>query len=372
MRHQTETAPKKAALDVALGGLPERRNWGIDFWIFQASFWLLFGLILITLIRTFQPMSHDVAFVALRMGIGFTTTSILGVVLEYSHIGRQGPMIRIILIILTGVAIVSIDSIALSFALENLKIFQEIHGLFKQRSLVMTRAVVFGMWISMYCLLRVIQDYYAARRRAHLAESQSRSLELKYLQAQLNPHFLFNSLNAIVANKNSPETVELVTQNLSAFLRFSLMEMRPLEQLARELDVIQHYLIVQKSRFGENLQCNISCDVKARSVQVPPMTIQPLLENAINYGSMTCDGVLKVKLNATLESEFLKISVCNNGQWVPPDINRSPGSSHRNLRQRLRLLHGDRASLEVQTEDDEVCVTLMIPLTDRPLVKQEP
>ena len=327
------------------------------------TFWIGMSLFLLALVHAFHPMSHEVAFVALRVAIGFAATSLLGYGLQHSLFLSQGRVTRAALVILTCIIIVGIDSLTLTLLMQNLKIFSEIEATSQLQALMAGRFVVFGMWISLYCLLRLLQDYYAALVRANRAESESSANELKYLQAQLNPHFLFNALNAIVANKDNPEAVELVTQNLSSFLRFSLRETRPMEQLARELDVIQHYLAVQKARFGENLHCSISCDMAAHAVRVPPMMIQPLLENAIHYGSMTCEGELSVRLNATMDQSFLKITVTNNGLWVPPDINRSPGSAHRNLRKRLNLLLGEEARLDVSADEGCVRVTVMIPLS---------
>ena len=212
------------------------------------TFWIGMSLFLLALVHAFHPMSHEVAFVALRVAIGFDATSLLVYGLQHSLFLSQGRVTRAALVILTCIIIVGIDSLTLTLLMQNLKIFSEIEATSQLQALMAGRFVVFGMWISLYCLLRLLQDYYAALVRANRAESESSANELKYLQAQLNPHFLFNALNAIVANKDNAEAVELVTQNLSSFLRFSLRETRPLEQLASELDVIQHYLSQFKNR----------------------------------------------------------------------------------------------------------------------------
>ncbi|MEI6081242.1 MAG: histidine kinase [Verrucomicrobiota bacterium] len=347
----------------AIAGWASRNKQALIFWIFQTTFWLVVGLLVLLLVHVFHPMDYEVAFVGMRVAIGFTATSLLAYGLQHPLFLRQERVARVLMVILACIFIVAIEQSALTLVAQHLKIFQDLQQTIQHRALMAGRLFIIGMWISLYYLLRLLQDYSVALVRASRAEAESSAYELKYLQAQLNPHFLFNSLNAIVANKDSPEDVEMVTQNLSSFLRFSLRETRPLEQLARELDIIQHYLVVQKSRFGEHLQCSITCDVAARAVRVPPMMIQPLLENAIHYGSMTCEGKLRVRLNAGVDQSHLKISVTNNGLWVSPDVNRSPGSAHRNLRKRLNLLLGEETRLDVSTEGGDVCVTVMIPLS---------
>jgi sensor histidine kinase YesM len=159
---------------------------------------------------------------------------------------------------------------------------------------LLTRLIVTWLWCGLYFGLEANDNQSRAElaaaenvARTALAEAATREIELRHLEAQMNPHFLFNALNCIVDARRDPDAVERVTQDLADYLRFSLRESRPLEPLSRELDALENYLGVQQSRFGDALVCTIDCEPEARSVPVPPMMIQPLLENAFRYGAQT-------------------------------------------------------------------------------------
>jgi len=206
-----------------------------------------------------------------------------------------------------------------------------------------------------------------SENRALKAEAVAQQHELRQLQEQMNPHFLFNALNAVAAIKDDPEAVEQVTQDLAEYLRFALREARALEPLARELHALEKYLAVQQRRFCENLVCRITADRAAPRVLVPPMMIQPLLENALNYGAQTSSMPLRVNVRASVKDDVLEVVVANSGRWVPPDATKSPSTGIRTLRRRLELLVDDAATVDVVTEPDHdggwVRVVIRMPAT---------
>ena len=168
----------------------------------------------------------------------------------------------------------------------------------------------------------------------------------------MNPHFLFNALNAVVASKHDPEAVESVTRDLADYLRFTLGEARPFEPLSRELQALEKYLAVQQARFGANLVCRVACDRAAHAVLVPPMLIQPILENALHYGGKTSSMPLKVNVTAKVADGWLEVVVANSGRWVPPDKTRSPSTGIRSLRKRLALLIDEDATVDTVIDPD--------------------
>ena len=145
-----------------------------------------------------------------------------------------------------------------------------------------------------------------------------------------------------------------VTQDLADFLRSALRESRLLEPLARELQALEKYLAVQQARFGAGLACRIVCDRSARAVLVPPMMVQPLLENAITYGLQSSDKPLRVEVTAMVTGRWLDVRVANTGHWIPHDSTRSPGTGLRTLRKRLQLLVGPEATVSVIEHAAEV------------------
>ena len=247
------------------------------------------------------------------------------------------------------------------------------------------RLVGTGMWCAMYLGIELLDELHESEMRAQSellrsqvvaneietralrAEAAAREHELRHLQEQMNPHFLFNALNAVAASKNDPAAVERVTQDLSEYLRFSLREARTLEPLSRELEALQKYLAVQHVRFGDNLVCSVVADRAAHGVLVPPMLIQPLLENALHYGAKTSSMPVRVNVRATVNDGWLQVIIANSGRWVPPDSTRSPGTGIRSLRKRLELLVDKTATVDTHLEPDDdggwVRVVVRLPVT---------
>jgi len=136
------------------------------------------------------------------------------------------------------------------------------------------RLIAAGLWCLIVFGLELIEDLYRAKiliaeneatamnleLRMAKAEATARTFELRQLQDQMNPHFLFNALNAVAASKNDPEAVESVTRDLADYLRFTLGEARTFEPLSRELQALEKYLAVQQARFGDKLVYRFSCD----------------------------------------------------------------------------------------------------------------
>ena len=233
---------------------------------------------------------------------------------------------------------------------------------------VLTRQVITLLWCAIYFGLEANHTRRRAEReaaesvsRAALAEAAARHNELRRLEAQMNPHFLFNALNCVVAASRDHVAVERVTQDLADYLRFSLAPSQPLEPLSREIDALEKYLAIQQSRFGADLVCRISCEPEARRVLVPPMMIQPLLENAFHYGPQTSPMPLNVSVEASVRDGQLAVIVANSGSWVPPDPARSIGSGIQTLRKRLGLLLGPAATVEVVHEQGWVKIVIRLP-----------
>ncbi|MBU6221710.1 MAG: histidine kinase [Planctomycetes bacterium] len=247
------------------------------------------------------------------------------------------------------------------------------------------RLVGIGLWSAIYCGIDLLDELHqsevtaerelrrlqvaanAIETRALRAEAAAREHELLHLQEQMNPHFLFNALNAVAANKDDPAAVEQVTQDLAEYLRFSLRQARTCEPLSRELDALQTYLAVQRARFRDNLVCRVVADRAAHAVLVPPMLIQPLLENALHYGAKTSSMPLRVNVSATVTGGWLEVIVENSGRWVPPDPKRSPGTGIRSIRKRLELVADKTATVDTHLEPDKdggwVRVVVRLPVT---------
>jgi signal transduction histidine kinase len=202
-------------------------------------------------------------------------------------------------------------------------------------------------------------------REEHLRDLASRA-ELKALRAQINPHFLFNALNAIAGLiQTRPELAEETVEQLAEVFRYTLRKSeKEWVHLDEELEFVAAYLRVEEARFGERLQVTVSVDAAASAISVPAMSVQPLVENAIKHGTSTVEGQGKVALRVTANSEELCIEVCDNGPGFPAGFSlAAPGSGHglRNIAERLSGYYGDSARLSWENLAEGTMVRLQIP-----------
>ena len=204
-------------------------------------------------------------------------------------------------------------------------------------------------------------------RRSQARERHGLELEagrvtarLEALQMQLQPHFLFNSLNAIAALiHKDPEAADEMVAALSDFLRLTL-ESRTAQELPlfRELEFVERYLAIEKVRFGDRLQFAIHTPMDTLHALVPALVLQPLVENAVHHGlEPKVDGGW-LTISAKRDDDLLILSVSDDGAGLPQHPPRE-GIGLVNTRARLSELYGDAAKLEMSNGDGvEVRITL--------------
>ena len=351
----------------AADGAPRRRSgWRREqiVWVFQVLFWLAVGATLCgfsVALRPGEPLPWGA--IGLRVVTGFAVTSLIDMLFRRPALRALPRAQRWPLLVIVAV-------LAMAMTLATALLLLGEGPMIQQTGTALApfapRLVATLMWCAIYLGIDLLDDIHvsemqffeaaaaaaASENRAIQAESLARQHELRQLQEQMNPHFLFNALNAVAASKNDPAAVEQVTQDLSEYLRFALREASTLEPLSRELYALEKYLAVQQRRFGDNLDCRINADRVAPRVLVPPMLIQPLLENALHYGAQTSSMPLKVNVRATVKDDWLEVVVANSGQWVAPEPTRSPGTGIRSLRRRLELLIDEKATVDGQLDPD--------------------
>ncbi|MCW1887004.1 histidine kinase [Luteolibacter flavescens] len=229
---------------------------------------------------------------------------------------------------------------------------------------MLLRASILTIWSLLYFGIKVWLETAEVKLRAAESEAAARTSELRQLRSQVNPHFLFNALNSILAEKDNPDAVEKLTQELAGYLRFSLRPTGDCQLLGEEVDALQHYLSVEKARFEEKLLHSVRISPEARNCRVPVSTVQPLVENAMKYGWKTSPIPLQLQLSAEIlpDSGALQVTVANTGRWQEFDATRSHGIGLSNLRRRLELLFGSEARLTHEaTGDGWVRVSVLIP-----------
>jgi signal transduction histidine kinase len=184
---------------------------------------------------------------------------------------------------------------------------------------------------------------------ARLSEQLS-SARFATLQAQLNPHFLFNTLNTItvLVRDNDRQGAVSIIEHLSELLRRTLTRHQANEvTLGEELDLVRQYVAIEQARFSDRLRPDFKISESLLSAAIPSFALQHLVENAIRHGiaKHTDAGLLLVTANRS--GDVLEISVIDDGVGIDPDAPVPPGHGIDNTRERLRALYGQRASLEI-------------------------
>ena len=209
----------------------------------------------------------------------------------------------------------------------------------------------------------VVVEHVEQLRSAQMQGLVSQA-ELKALQAQINPHFLFNSLNTLYGtiDRSNAEARRLVL-NLSDVFRYFLQSERPFIEVEEELRIIRAYLEIEQLRLGPKLLTEMEIDSAALHSMIPVLSIQPLVENAVKHGVAARTGEGFVRLSIRRESDTISIIVSNSGDC---DIRRmtsaNGGIGLSNVRRRLALCYGEETQIEVNVANDITTVGFTLPL----------
>lgn len=213
-------------------------------------------------------------------------------------------------------------------------------------------------------LIYEIQEQRDNNARREATEKLAREAELFKLRQQLSPHFLFNSLNSINALVTlRPEEARQMIQKLSDFLRGTLKkEDQQWIPLKEELQYLQLYLDIEKVRFRHRLTTNVTESEEAEGLQIPPMLLQPVVENAIKFGLYDTTEAITIEIKAWQEKELLIVSVSNP---FDPSLKSQPtlgtGFGLNSIARRLYLLFARQDLLETQSNDQVFTTIIKVP-----------
>jgi len=241
-----------------------------------------------------------------------------------------------------------------------LKVYQTTEGVPDSNLIELTKGLA-GM-------LSLQLELAQAQREAQLAEAA----KLDALRAQINPHFLFNTLNTIAMKaRTDPEEARRLLVRLSDFLRYAMKHSGHLAPFGEEYFFVRTYLFLERARYGERLKVRYDVDPQCLSLPVPVLTIQPLIENAVKHGISTRPGGGLVELKARLEhiGGVLRIKVTDNGVGIEPErlselmTVGNQVSALANIYERLVRIYGGRASFDVaSTPGKGTSVSLSLPM----------
>jgi signal transduction histidine kinase len=223
-------------------------------------------------------------------------------------------------------------------------------------------------YASIVAIHQAVLHYREARERELMLQRS----QLQLLKTQLQPHFLFNSLNTIAQLiYENREAAERMVVSLSDLLRLSLSQMDEQEvTLARELEFVNKYLDVMQARFDGRLDFRVEIDPQALGAYVPTMILQPLVENSIRHGLKPREAGGHIEISATCEGETLRLSVVDNGCGIERVDAEGAAAGHvglANTRARLERLYGWRHRFELTSVPGRgVCVRMSIPFREKP------
>jgi len=242
--------------------------------------------------------------------------------------------------------------------------FQGIEARFAEKS-----AIVYGTGCVFYLLAASFHYVSLAQEATHELEARAletsifaRDAELKALKAQVNPHFLFNSLNSISALTSiDPVRARDMCVLLGDFLRLTLgLGVKASVHLSEELDLLQKYMAIEKVRFGTRLRIREEIQEDSKACLLPPLLLQPLVENAVKHGIASLPEGGDVRLAVQRQNGRLDVVVENS--WDPEaPSRRSGGMGLKNVQSRLEARYGKEATLRISTEGELFQVSLSLP-----------
>jgi len=238
----------------------------------------------------------------------------------------------------------------------------------KTLRVAMPLAMVFGSGALLHALFEErVETAEKQLREKEVAEERARKLaveaRLRSLEARIQPHFLFNTLNSISALiAVNPERAEQIVGRLATLLRASLdHSTQSLIPLRDELAMIESYIDIERARFGDKLRGSLDVPEGLLNASVPPMSLQSLVENAVKHGITPLSGAGEVRVTAFANNGSLRIEVQDSGRGFDLSV-VPPGHGIHNLVERLDALFGDKARLNTFRRDVDSVVEMVIPL----------
>jgi len=325
-----------------------------SFWTFQAIFWsfIFFWRILYNYSHGFDVSWAQVPPRVISLSISAVMVLFLG------HVAVRLMPTRLKierLVLVVGFTLI----VALFLAFIDRLIFATFDGETTFEDLLrldVPKNYFFSAWmfVSWVVLFLLFAQFSRMREREHAIyrlKASAREARMQMLVHQLNPHFLFNSLNSISAliNEARPDDADVMISRLSRFLRHVIdphpVDLIPLED---ELAIVNDYIDIQKVRYGAQLQVVSECaDLSVYHVRVPKLILQPLVENSIKYGRQVPGHMTRITVMAELSDDDLQLCVEDNGPGFP-EVPNPDGLGLKLVRERLEAHFGDAAELTTQ------------------------
>lgn len=329
--------------------------------------WLFISMIQIVFLNYYLDVNlqtavvDSIVFNSLMAAMGF----LLWFVLRFRIMNQQNRFDLLVNHSIVAVAFIAVWVVSGYYLLLYFEKNNADYQLFLEQSLPWR--VVIGVFFYVIFISFYYSNFYYEKlqKKLHIENELNqlvKEAQLNALKAQINPHFLFNSLNSISSlTMSNPEKAQEMVIKLSDFMRYSLSSSRNEQStLGNELENIERYLDIEKIRFGNRLQLACFVDPKFSNIQLPNLILQPLFENAIKHGVHNSTEEILIELNAHQTEHGLELCISNN--FDPESTHpKGEGIGLRNIRNRMALLYERNDLVRVSTRKEHFEVILFIP-----------
>lgn len=338
-------------------------NW--LYWIAQLCGWLVFfGLSVFVNYSTGELDAETLFLIAGIAFSGFAISHVFRMVIVRTRLPNkplQRQLIGLLVMLLTGSVVQSVCQILITAIFSSISLEKEL----KVSIIIMyllNWAIIYAVWLMLYMFYQVMQKQRLKVIQELKLTALQNEIELTNLRSQLNPHFMFNSMNSIRALiDENPPTAKVAVTKLAGLLRSALQfGKRNFITLGEELDLVNDYLYLEKMRFEERLEFSFDIAGEMKEIAFPPLMLQTLVENAIKHGISTLPGGGQVRITGAVNGPFYQLKITNTGTLHKPS--RDGGIGLSNTAKRLRILYGNEAGINLYQQGDGVCTELNIPI----------
>lgn len=217
-------------------------------------------------------------------------------------------------------------------------------------------------YLSFASTLYLSKQWYLQREQMRKIEIENLNTELEYLRAQINPHFLFNSINTIYfqidkQNQTARDTLE----KFSEMLRYQLYECNGLYiGIEKEIQYLRNYIELQQLRFGERYTVQFSVGDNMSGFSIPPLLLIPFVENAFKHVSHFTDRINEIKIDLSRQND--QLTFCSFNTKEPEGEKKDGGIGLKNVARRLELLYNKQHTLKIEQDSNSYTITLQIPI----------
>jgi two-component system, LytTR family, sensor kinase len=345
---------------------PLRTNRTALFWVLHTGAWVAWIISQLLGALVYEKMAGYPKVIVVGAISGFLMSFGLRYVCRW--LWRQSPAVMI------GGAVISCYVLALCWrVLINLAYRQFVEPDWQMKTLfeifggAVTSTYIFLSWALAYFGIKYYESLLQEREKTLRAIALAQEAQLKMLRYQLNPHFLFNTLNAIstLILDNENRTANQTVMRLSEFLRYTL-DQDPMKKvtLRQEIEAMNLYLTTEKLRFGERLKLEFAVEERALEAMVPSLLLQPLIENAVKYAVSPSERGGTIRVEGRARGNMLELAVTDDGPGLngshAPVVGRGVGL--RNTRERLGVLYEEKHRFATMDNKPGLRIELGLPL----------